>query len=304
MFQRSVGIGRRWCGAACVALSLVVTGPVEAQPFVPFAEFDAMSMAELANLQVKFTYIGARKRGFPSIAFTTPGRTLDMSLFTAYERPGMIYDDDEDVEAEFSASAIEMRAILDGVATLPAITAGDVEDGAVLSFALVNTINGMVKGFESVVARPTGRQLFEKVLVALQGNGPASEKLVGFACAMGMAPGTSPPNLAPQVIARLSGVRHDRGLDQYVGILRVKNSSAATIQGPIVVAFRIVGSAQVVSPDGFSCRTSPKGLPFVRVLTTGSLAPGATINKQISFTNPDRVKIVLTSIGVFGSQGP
>jgi hypothetical protein len=261
-----------------------------------------MSLSDLDSLQVKFSFVGPRKRIMPSIAFTTPSRTLDIGQFAPFERSGFAYDD-EDSEAEFTASAEEMKALIDSVGTLPSITPGGVATGGYVSLAMVNSIDGETKGFEAIADRPSGKDLFAKVLEALAGNLPASRLIAVFACATGMMAAEPPTNVSKQVTVRLHSLRFDRTHGTFVGIVRLQNNGAKSLPAPIAVALSLSDGPTILSPDGFTCVTSPRGVPLIRVLSAGSLGSGQTIERTISIENPDEVKIVVRRSIVFAGAG-
>ena len=66
-----------------------------AQTFSPYSDFQAMTLAQLTTLQVKLTYVGAQDRTQPSLAFTSPSNTLNLSAFIPFRRPAISYANDD-----------------------------------------------------------------------------------------------------------------------------------------------------------------------------------------------------------------
>src|SRR5580765_45337 len=251
MYARSINHLSLPLGSA-LAMSLLLSVPAVAQTYSPYSDFQAMSLGDLDSLQVKFSFVGSRKRVIPSVAFTTPARTLDLAHFTPFERPGFAYEDD-DTEPEFTVSTVEMQALIDSVGSLASVTTGGVSDSAYVSFAMVNSIKGEVKGFEAIVDNPSGTELFTSVLEALGGNASATRVIADFACATGMMAATPPTNVSKQVSVRLHSLRFDRTQGTYAGIIRVQNNGGNALPAPIVVALSLAAGPTILSPDGYTC---------------------------------------------------
>ena len=81
--------------ATAVAIVLATAPPTHAQHFSPYSDFQAMSVSQLSTLRVKLTY--AMDAGPPaqSVLFSTSQGNLDITLFTPYRRPSLLYASDD-----------------------------------------------------------------------------------------------------------------------------------------------------------------------------------------------------------------
>src|SRR5437773_812035 len=118
---------------AYALLAMSAAAISSAQQLSPYSAFSSLSAAQLAGTQVRFTYVGALFGGTSSAAFTTTGRTLDLSGFIQYYRSGYAYGGDGTATADFTATTGELKAMIDSVGTLPAVTAGTADSSGILS---------------------------------------------------------------------------------------------------------------------------------------------------------------------------
>lgn len=170
-------LGTCWCG------------PLLAQSFSPYADFQAMSLTDLATLQVKITYAGKQRHSHRSLIITATGHQPNMALFSQYLRPGVNYFNDVWPPLTFTATAGELKALVDGVGLLPSVTDGDVDPGGYVSFALSNTAGGTAKVFEAVLNEATGALVFDKLLNSLQANATGRKMVWEFGSRSGTVPG-------------------------------------------------------------------------------------------------------------------
>lgn len=186
-----------------------------------------------------------------------------------------------------------MKALIDGVGTLPFIIAGGIDSSGRVSFSMVNSIDAMTRGFEAIVNMSSGKRLFAEVLEALKGNLPAWIRVRGFASATGMLASAPPAVLAEHVTVSLRRLRFDKRFGASVGRVRVRNDGPRALPAPIAVALVLDGSHYVVLPHGFTYATTPRRIPFLFVLSSGSLRPGQSVEQVITIDNPDRDKLVI-----------
>jgi len=286
--------------AVVVLLALAVsTERAAAQTYTPYSVFAAMSVGDMATLEVKLTWLGPQEKGVPTRLFTASG-TGNLALFIPFERPGFDYLNDDSGAIESSASNVRLKALIDSVATLPNVTDGGIDSSGVLSFALLNTVGG-TKCFESIVDAANGTALFARMHAALAGA-PAVRRADEMACEIEMTGAVAPPDVTGSVTARLSGVRLDRASGHFAAKLKVTNTSGSSLPAPISVVLDFESNAKLLGDSGSTCRIGPPGRPYLDVLSTGSLAPGASLEVVIQIENPDLdpVKVVPT---VFAGAG-
>lgn len=278
-------------GVACLPISSLT-----AQTFSPYTDFQAMTPADLATIQVKLTYVGKQRVGQSSLLIAAIGNDPNIELFDGYWRAGMNYGNDAVAPASFGASVNELEAMIDHVALVPAVTDGDVDPGGYVSFALLNTAGGTTRVFEAIVNRQNGALLFEKLLIALQSNSVGNRLVWDFGCRAGTLPTAVPEDLAGRVSITFSGFRRDPSEGAtFVGRVRVTNTSGSTIVPPLsLVIARERGNAQMLDDHRNTCNIPPARSPYVDLFIGAGLGPGASVDQVIRFTNPSRDKFDVT----------
>jgi hypothetical protein len=254
-----------------------------------------MSQSDLATLQVKLTYAGNQTVGTRSLVVTATGHAASISLFTRFRRSTVSYVNDDGPPLTFSASTHELKALIDSVGTLPSVTDGNEDPDGYVSFGLLNTVGGDTVAFEAVVNDTTGPALFGKLLAALKGDPTGSRMVSEFGCGASALPSNTPTSLEGQVSISFGGLRQDRRTkNQFVGRVRVTNTSASPIAGPISLVVVRQGNAELVGESGFTCNIHPPGFPYVDLPIGNSLASGATAEELLRFHNPSLEKFSVT----------
>src|SRR5207244_698688 len=85
-----------------------------------------------------------------------------------------------------SVSTAEMKALIDSIGTLPAVTDGGVDSPEYVSFGLFANVSGQPKCFESIMDIASSRDLVGKALSALAANQAAVSALASHGCALGL----------------------------------------------------------------------------------------------------------------------
>jgi hypothetical protein len=262
-----------------------------------------MPLADLATLQVKLTYAGNQTSGTRSIVMTATGHVAGMALFTPFRRSTVSYVNDDSPPLTFSASTVQLKALIDSIGALPSITDGDVDPDGYISLGLVNTAGGDTVAFEAVVNDTTGPLLFGKMLAALKPNTAGFRMVSDFGCGASVLPSNTPTSLEGQVTVAFGGLRQDRrAKSEFVGRVRVTNTSGATIAGPISVVVVRDGNAELVGETGLTCNIQPPGFPYIDLSIGSGLAPAATSEALLRFHNPGLEKFNVT-FRVFGGPG-
>jgi hypothetical protein len=280
--------------------------PAAAQVLSPYSEFQAMTVAQMQNLQGKLTFVGDRRRESKTLLFRAAGQASDLTVFVPFYRSQFLpggYNSDHQTFRSFSATTQDLKAMIDSVASVSQVVDGDVDTGGFLSFALSNVIDGNTKVFESVVNPATGKLLFGRLLGAFATNDSAGAVLSDKACEFGMLPSGPPNNVTSQVAISLRGFRKDRRTGQYVGRVRITNTSQQTIGAPIIFVFRPPANIDAVAPAGLTCAIDPSGSPYVTVSAGSSLGPGQHMDVTLRFDNLDGDPIALSSQQVFSGPG-
>ncbi|HET7225836.1 MAG TPA: hypothetical protein VFK69_08995 [Candidatus Eisenbacteria bacterium] len=256
-------------------------------------------------MQVKIVRIGRPVPTITSVAFTTPSRVLDTTGFEPFTRLAFIYSAPDDSLTTYTVSASEMGALIDSVATVPAVAAGTADPTGDISLAFYNTVRGAPKVFESIFNRSTALTLFPKLLSALAGNAGADSAIAAFACKMSVLRHSEPANASGLVEVQLVDLRYNPATRQYVGTMRVKNTSGASLLAPLQMGVVMTGTVRLRHADAYACGTAavPSGTPIVTVLAVGSLANGASASRTVYFDNPDRQRIVLSHLIVYSGAG-
>jgi hypothetical protein len=292
--------------AALSAGVMVSVQLASGQTLSPYSDFQAMTPAEMGSLQVKFTHVAHRRSEVASFLFRATGHAPDVSVFAPYYRaqflPGL-YNGDFQTFNSFSASPIELRAVIDSIATLSQITVGTVDSAGYLSFAMAGVHNDTVRVFERVVRSTNGKLIFGRLLAALAANDSAKAALLSYACAVGMLPQGPPSDVTNRIAIRVRGFRKDRGNGNFVGTARLTNTSGQSITGPMIFVFQPPGDVDAVSPSGRTCAIYPYGAPFYTLPIGSSLAPNQSVTLTLRLNNPDEARIELSYQRVYAGAG-
>jgi hypothetical protein len=292
----------RLCGFALLIV-LASSQAAQGAPLSPYSAFSSLSAAQLAGTQVRFTFVGGSSRPFPTFAFTTTGATLDLSVFLPYYRRNFSYDADGDAKADCSVSATQMKALIDSIGTLPAVTDGGVDSAECVSFGLFVNVTGQPQAFESILDIASSRDLTAKALSALASNQTAVAALQSYGCALGLFAAGTATIVDDQVHVTVGGFRRQRGTTTFTGRIRITNTSPQTIPGPLAVALNPSEEVRIVSPTGFTCAVQPGGTPYIRFPSTSGLAPNATTEVTVKVLNPSLTRVSFAHIRVFVDTG-
>jgi len=275
-----------------VAWSMVQPAKTFAQTYTPYSYFAGLSSSDMSRIQVKLTYGGPQNVPVHTIAFAVPNNPMHLASFAPFQRSGFDYTNDQIAQKSFSVSAQELKALIDSVGTLSAITSGTADPIGAVSFALLDTVSGTTKVFESIPSTADARTLFATMLEVLGNNATASFKLTAFGCACASLPTTPPTSVDSHVSAVLSGLRADRSTKgRYVGQVKVTNTSGSPIAAPIRLVVKVIGPATVVGASGGTCNTPNYSAPYFNVSPVTALAPGASLNLKLQFMNPSADKL-------------
>lgn len=273
-----------------------------AQVLSPYSDFQAMTAGEMATLEVKLTDV-ATLAGSPNPSVLIGGSqaALNMGLFAPFRRSGYVYDIDDVRPRTSLASASELRALIDSVAALPGVTDGGVDSSGHVSFSLLNTAGGSTKVFEAILDTVNAPALFGKMLTVMRSNAPSTRALRSFGCNAAALPSGEPNDVHTSVTIVAGGLRADRrAASHFVGTVRITNSSGSSLPAPLLLV--AVCHADLIGADGVSCNIAPSGNPFIYLLTTGSLAPGASIEKAVTFVDASGERPAIT-YRVFAGAG-
>lgn len=274
----------RWITArfAClVAIAVLGCAKSGAQTLSPYSDFQALSQSDLSTLQVKltcFSNFGGPPVG--TLVFAASGPALNVGVFAPYYRSGYSYSTDSIHPWSAVASITQLRAIIDSVAVLPGVADGGIDSSGYVSFSLAKTAEG-TKVFEAIVNPTNTTALMGQLLKALNGNISASNLVRDFACVTANMPSATPADMQSSVTIAPGGLRLDRhAADHYVGKVRVVNTSAVPIVAPIYLV--AAGYAELVGAEGSTCNIEPMSKPYVTLVSSGSLAPGASVERTIT----------------------
>jgi hypothetical protein len=273
--------------------SLLHPNFVSAQTFSPYADFQAMTLQQLATLQVKLTYVGSRREPSSSVAFTSSANKLDLNQFVPFRRPGIDYSNDGLAPVlTFAASTNELQAVIADVGKLPNVTAGAVAANVFLSFALFNS-QPSAKGFEAVLNKADTTALFNQLRLSLANNKDALRILSEMACPLELLEVARPMDVSASVKVSVTGLRLQRTTGRFLGTAKVANNSAGALAAPVSLVFVPTANVRLVNGDGTTCGTTPIGLPFINL--PGALAAGQSAEINVEFENPDRLQFSATT---------
>jgi len=82
-------------------------------------------------------------------------------------------------------------------------------------------------------------------------------------------------------------VTFNRGTGAYTGTYSVKNTSGSAISAPLqFVLTSVPGGAVVISPTGTVPGGPYAGAPYITIPGASPLAPGVSVNVQVTYKNP------------------
>jgi hypothetical protein len=279
--------------------------PAHGQTFTPYSVFQGLPASQLETLQGKIAQVGGSLRVIRSLGFTAVGHTFTPTAFSPYYRPQFSQDYAGDISNPhtFTATTALLKAMIDSIGTLPGVTDGGVDSSGYVSFALLQTSGDTTRVFEAIVDTVNGRPLFEKLFHAFQSNAPAVTELTNLGCTLGMLSPTLPNDATAGTTIRLRGVRRDRATDEYVGTIRVTNSTGQALAAPLMLVLRAEGNVDLANADGHTCRIDPAGAAILTLPVGASLAAGAHVDVTARFTNPDAEQIKFVVARVYSGTG-
>ncbi len=296
---------RIWGAVASAVLTAAVLCPCDAQTLSPLSAFSRLSAAQLDGTQIRLTYVTPQLGGYPSVGFTTTGRTLDLSAFAPCYRlsAGFSYNGDAVARADFTVSSVELERMIDSVGTIAAVAAGGVDSSGFLSFGLLVVVDGKTRCFEAIVGEDVGTTLMTKILHALAGNAAAVEGISSFACSLGLLEGPPPHIVDDRVEVSLEDFQRIEGTTQFVGRLRLRNKSSEPLNTPLAVALAMNYDVRLLSATGHTCMIAPGRMGYMRFAATRPVAPGAMIEMDVRLDNPGLEPLQARFVRVFIDSG-
>lgn len=270
-----------------LVVSIFAGGPaLYAQAFTPYSDFQQLTISQMSTVQLKLTYVGPQKDVIPSVGLFAGGG-FSVGIFAPFLRSGFSYDNDNAVLHTVSVSSVEMKAIIDGVATLPSVTVGLVAVPELISFSLSNSVP-VAKVFEAILDKAQAASVFDKLRTALIANKTALHEVSGIACPLVILESGSPVDVSAAMQITLSGFRLNRATGRFVGTYTAKNIGPSPITGPITVVFEFPGAIRMFNLDGTTCGITPAGREFVNLTLIGNtLAAGASVMGPVELVNPN-----------------
>lgn len=268
---------------------------VAAQNCSPYSNFQSMTDPQLATLQAKLVYVGVSNGLMSSLVFTAQGHTPDLTLFDLCNQEGF----SDSAPTTFSAGVAELRAVLNNVGTLPAVTAGGVAADPFLAFSLANSQPAKA-AFEVILDSSAAADLFIQLRKSLASNKVGTLALSKMGCSLGLNEPGQPTDVSAGFGITMSGVRLKRSTNTFVGTLTVTNNSGSTPSAPLSVVFDLPINVTIVNPDGITCTTALPGRGFINLSSIP--APGASVSLPLEFNNPDLETLTLQTT-VFAGPG-
>lgn len=267
---------------------------------VSFTELATPTSEELTRLNIKLTPLIEDPRS-SALVFRSQGTPLDIGPTLRCNRATQNYD------ADFEAVSVQVdsgrvRTLLDSLATVTAIASNAVDSlSAFLSVSIIDVAGDTSRVSESIVGFEVAYDLVGMLENVLATHDSAATALSEFACVAGIGRPSSADDRSDKVEVSLRGFRLRRSDGRYVGHLRVTNTSAMSLTGPMIVALQFTGSVRTTNADGFtSCSASPPSAPYFTI-PGASLSPGAAVTVPVIVENPNRESIDLSLSRVLGT---
>lgn len=115
------------------------------------------------------------------------------------------------------------------------------------------------------------------------------------------------PTVQPGILVTRGGLVLDRLTNQFVQSVTLKNTTTATISGPVfLVLDTLSGNATLTGATGVTARLAPLNSPYVQVVgANATIAANASVNATLKFANPTRAGITyITRVLAGGSVAP
>lgn len=210
----------------------------------------------------------------------------------------------------FRASETELHAMLDSIATVPALRDESPDKRPFLSFVLANTSNGKITRFEKVMNAANTRLLLERMRSALQANAAAERVLVELACGFGMLSTATPVEATSQCTITCDDDPHADRTREQVTRVKLTNTSHRAIQGPVYLIISLTGpGVRLVNASGTTCQPlrmgSPAvliGTPYIRLPVAEALPPNGAVEVLLNFHIDDNQPVRLAA-RVFAGPG-
>lgn len=292
--------------AMLLSISPLACRPLSAADRVPYSEFSSMLTSDLDSLQVKLTWMGAQISRVPTLAITADGHAPALAGFRPYYRPEfrLRYSSDYSPPVAAALSTTALASMIDSIDTLPDVTDGAIDTAAVWSFGLHNTVDGIVKVFESVISYPNAQSLLRKIRPITMNDADASPTIDQYSCEVGLLTGTPISDVTNSVSLEFGGFRRNRHHEgRFVQNVKLTNLSAVSIAAPIRLVLVPVGNVRLSGAAGRTCLAHPRRAQYVMALASGSLAPSQSIEVAVNVTNPDSETITYRLRKVFAGAG-
>lgn len=270
-------------------------------PLSSYFVFQRLTEANLATLQVKITYIGTQTKSTNSLLFASSHFCVDIAKFRPFWRKRVLYWNESDRPAVFYANLSELRAVLSQVGALGIVTDGPDDSTSVFSFALYAEVGGIPRAFERLLDRENAAAVLSALRLALATNERGTEILRSLACRQGLLRGTPPTEVTDRVRVEFSEVPNGEEDGRWEGRIRLTNLSDTRFDSPLIVVIDIRSpNLTLVDRTPSTCLIIPYR-PYI-VLTKSHLAPGASIERRVRFSNPDNDP-VRPNLRVFAGPG-
>ena len=291
-------------GVVVLAASTFSVGNVCGQPNASYEYFRTLPQGSLASVQVKLTWGGVDLNPTSSLLFSGSGTAPTIGVFSSFGDPRLSHSNDElATPITFTVTAAQLDALLDSVAVLPQVTDTTANPVPLYGFALYDPAGGSPKAFESILSREDVKQLLGRMRGALAGNAEASAVLSNFVCANYLGIGPLPVERTSQIAIDYGGLRRNWKTGQFVGKVRVTNTSNPAIQAPIYLLVPPQkANVRLANATGHTCRIPKIHTPYVKLPVTGSLARNAFVDVELHFETPDLNPVRFTG-KVFAGPG-
>lgn len=293
-------IARAW---PVLVLAFGANSGIMAQSFSPYSSFLNMSQAQLATLQAKLTYGGVQEEPIATIVLTGPSATLNVSQFNSFHRATFSYTNDTLGIRRIAASASDLAGMLQNANALSAVQSGSVESPPYVSFSLVNVVSGQTLGFEAILNPTDGITLMNAIQAAFQDNSAALVTLSDFACTAALLNTTVPTDLTSVIAVTLTGLRLNHANGHFLGTATLKNNAATAIPLPLSLVVGVPEGVTLFNASGLTCAVSPVARPYVNAALSTPLSPGASVEINLEYVNPNAVPIKTAAQVLAGPGG-
>ena len=151
-------------GLVALIAFLPRTPVAQSQTPESYSYFEGLSQSDLADVQLKLTFVGISEKPTWSAGIVATGKTFGLSQFTPFQHAGLGYAGDGFEVITCEATTAELAALITDAGTVPDVANGVNDPHPNLSFSLVHHGQSGDSGFEAVLSAASATALLNAAI--------------------------------------------------------------------------------------------------------------------------------------------